>query len=120
MRLIDLAAVLTLLGLVVALPGRAEAQECDEVGIASYYCCEHHGRLTASGEPFNQYAMTAAHRSLPFGTMVRVTLGDRSVVVEITDRGPFTGERIIDLSLAAAEQLGMVQRGVAEVCLSWK
>lgn len=110
-----LATVAGLLAIAFGGPVKA-AEQCGE---ASYYCCEHHGRLTASGKPFNQWAMTAAHRSLRFGTMVRVTLGDRSVVVEITDRGPFVAGRVIDLSLAAAEALGMIQSGVARVCLEW-
>lgn len=86
-------------------------------GRASFYGAKFHGRRTASGEPFNKHAMTAAHRTLPFGTRVRVThLGNgRSVDLVINDRGPFTGGRIIDVSRAAAEALGMVQQGVARV-----
>jgi rare lipoprotein A len=74
-----------------------------------------HGRRTASGERFNQWALTAASRSLPFGTLVRVTntRTGRSVVVRINDRGPFTHGRIIDISTAAARQIGM--DGVAPV-----
>lgn len=88
-------------------------------GMASYYCCYFHGRTTASGERFNQYALTAAHRSLKFGTRVRVTNlnNGKSVVVKINDRGPFVGGRVIDLSLGAAQAIGMVGSGVAPVSL---
>jgi rare lipoprotein A len=89
------------------------------VGVASWYGPRHHGRPTASGEPFDMNALTAAHRTLPLGTRVRVTNVDngRSVVVRITDRGPYVGERVIDVSQAAAEALGMLERGVARVQL---
>lgn len=82
-------------------------------GTASYYGRKFHGRRTASGEPFDMYAMTAAHRTLPFGTRLRVTnpRTGASVVVRINDRGPFHGSRIIDVSRAAAEELGLVGRG---------
>lgn len=82
-------------------------------GIASYYAGKFHGRRTASGEIFDNGALTAAHRSLPFGTMVRV-INPRtgaSVVVRINDRGPFTKGRTIDLSRAAAEEIGIVRAG---------
>ncbi|MGK7921455.1 MAG: septal ring lytic transglycosylase RlpA family protein [Trichodesmium sp.] len=86
-------------------------------GWASWYGPGFHGRLTASGERFNQYVMTAAHKTLPFGTKVRVTNlnNGTSVIVRINDRGPFTPGRVIDLSSAAARVLGMVQSGVAPV-----
>jgi rare lipoprotein A len=89
----------------------------DKTGTASYYGSRHHGKRTASGEPFNKNALTAAHRSLPFGTRVKVTNlnNDRSVVVRINDRGPHTRGRLIDLSRAAAEKLGMVRSGTARV-----
>jgi len=82
---------------------------------ASYYGGKYHGRLTASGERFNMHAMTAAHRSLPFGTRVRVTNLDngKSVVVRINDRGPFVRGRVIDLSRAAAKKIGLT--GLAPV-----
>jgi rare lipoprotein A len=88
-------------------------------GNASFYGARFHGRRTASGATFNKHAMTAAHPNLPFGTRVRVThIGNgRSVIVTINDRGPFVKSRIIDVSRAAAEQLGMVQQGVARVRL---
>ena len=88
-----------------------------EAGIASYYHDRFHGRITASGERFDQEALTAAHRTLPFGTTVRVTRNDtgKSVVVRINDRGPFRTERIIDLSRAAADRLGMLDSGLVAV-----
>lgn len=86
-------------------------------GNASWYGKAFSGRPTASGEPFDPEKMTGAHRTLAFGTWVRVThLGNgRSVVVRINDRGPFTTGRVIDLSEAAARQLGMIREGVAQV-----
>lgn len=93
----------------------------DERGEASYYADKFAGRTTASGETYDPDAMTAAHRSLPFGTMVRVVRVEHpdepSVVVRINDRGPFAGGRIIDLSKAAARKLGMMEAGVVEVTL---
>ncbi|MCP1626035.1 septal ring lytic transglycosylase RlpA family protein [Pseudomonas nitroreducens] len=88
-------------------------------GTASYYGKAHHGKRTASGERFNQNALTAAHRTLAFGTRVRVTNLDngRSVVVRINDRGPFGRGRIIDVSKAAADQLNMLRSGTARVRL---
>ena len=89
-------------------------------GKAVYYSSALQGRKTASGEPYDESKLTAAHRTLPFGTIVRVTnLANRkSVVVKINDRGPFgKKDRIIDLSLAAAEAIGMVKAGVAAVVL---
>jgi rare lipoprotein A len=88
-------------------------------GIASYYADDFNGKKTANGEIYDMYKMTAAHRSLPFNTKVRVTNLDnkRSIVVRINDRGPFKLERLIDLSLAAATQLGMKGTGTARVRL---
>ncbi len=82
--------------------------------MASFYGNES-GSKTASGERFNQNAMTAAHRSLPFGTRVRVTHGDRSVVVTINDRGPFVRGRVLDLSTGAARAIGLTSAGVGRV-----
>jgi rare lipoprotein A len=88
-----------------------------ETGLASWYDDSLHGRPTASGEPYDRNALTAAHRTLPFGTTVRVARldADRSVVVTINDRGPFVEGRIIDLSRRAAEELDMIHDGVARV-----
>lgn len=83
-------------------------------GIASFYGNES-GSKTASGQRFNQNAMTAAHRTLPFGTKVRVTHGSSSVVVTINDRGPFIKGRVIDLSKGAASAIGLTSRGVGKV-----
>jgi rare lipoprotein A len=86
-------------------------------GVASFYDDE--GTLTANGETFNPSAMTAAHPSLPFGTKLRVTnvTNGRSVVVRINDRGPFVAGRVVDVSVAAAEKLGMTEPGTAKVKL---
>jgi rare lipoprotein A len=96
--------------------GALEQKPWTETGIASYYV---HGRLTANGERYDRYRMTAAHRSLPFGTRVRVTNveNQRSVVVRITDRGPYHKGRILDLSYAAGRKLGLVTPGTARVRL---
>lgn len=97
--------------------GRAAAMQ---KGVASYYSDRFQGRTTASGEPFDQRELTAAHRSLPFGTKVLVTRRDngRQVEVMINDRGPFVSGRVIDLSKSAARALGMLHRGTAPVQLS--
>jgi len=88
-------------------------------GVASYYGKEHHGKKTANGEIFDMNKLTAAHRSLPFGSQVKVTnlSNQRSVIVRINDRGPYYQGRIIDLSQAAAERLDMVQSGITKVKL---
>ncbi len=91
-----------------------------EVGEASWYGIEERGRPTASGEPMDPAALTAAHRTLPFGTIVEVMNVETgaTVHVRINDRGPFVGSRVIDLSHEAARRLGMLRMGVAEVRLS--
>lgn len=88
-------------------------------GLASWYGGKFHGRLTSSGEVFDTNTMTAAHKLLPFGTLVKVTNLDNglSTVVKINDRGPFVEGRIIDLSRAAADAIGMLGQGVARVSL---
>ncbi len=88
-------------------------------GMASWYGPGFHGGVTANGERFDQYTLTAAHPSLPFGTPVRVTNTDngRSVIVRINDRGPYVGGRVIDLSQGAAQVIGLVSSGVAPVRL---
>jgi rare lipoprotein A len=95
----------------------AASAEPKQTGVASYYW---QGRGTASGERFNPNALTAAHRSLPFGTKVRVTnlKNGRTVVVRINDRGPFVRGRIIDVSKAAAGELGFKGSGTTKVALS--
>ena len=88
-----------------------------EVGKASYYAHRFHGRSTASGETYDETKLTAAHRTLPFGTRVRVTNleNGRSVSVRINDRGPHRKGRVIDVSYVAAKRLGFVRDGVARV-----
>ncbi len=88
-----------------------------EYGTASWYGTKFHGRKTSSGEPYDMYELTAAHRSLPIPSYARVTNLDnrRSVIVRVNDRGPFHSERIIDLSYAAAVKLGYAERGTARV-----
>jgi rare lipoprotein A len=83
-------------------------------GMASFYGNET-GSKTASGQRFNQNALTCAHRSLPFGTKLRVTHGDRSVIVTVNDRGPFVRGRVLDLSTAAARAVGITGSGVGRV-----
>lgn len=83
-------------------------------GMASFYGNES-GSKTASGQRFNQNAMTAAHRSLPFGTKLKVTHGSQSVVVTVNDRGPFIKGRVLDLSTGAARAVGLTSRGVGRV-----
>jgi len=89
------------------------------VGRASYYAHRFHGRKTASGRRYDENELTAAHRTLPFGSVVRVTnlANQRSVVVTVTDRGPFVRHRVIDLSHRAASQLGFLRKGTATVRL---
>ena len=87
-------------------------------GMASWYGAELAGHRTASGERFNPNELTAAHRTLPLGSHVRVTYHGHSVVVRINDRGPFAGHRVIDLSRAAAEQIGLRRAGSGRVTLS--
>jgi rare lipoprotein A len=88
-----------------------------ETGLASWYGTKFHGRSTSSGEPYDMYQLTAAHRSLPIPAYVRVTNLDngRSSVVRVNDRGPFHSDRIIDLSYAAAVKLGYADQGTARV-----
>jgi len=88
-------------------------------GMASWYGPGFHGRKTANGETYNQYGMTAAHRTLPFNTMVRVENLDngKSVIVRINDRGPYVGKRVIDVSKKVAEELDMIKSGLARVKL---
>lgn len=102
-----------------ARKGPAAPATLPQTGEASWYGARHHGRRTASGAVFDRAALTAAHPSLPFGTRVKVIhlANGRSVEVVINDRGPFAGNRIIDLSQAAARALGMIESGTATVRL---
>ncbi|MBV7541119.1 septal ring lytic transglycosylase RlpA family protein [Acidovorax sp. sic0104] len=100
-----------------ALPEKSIELSADEVGLASWYGAKFHKRRTASGELFDMKALTAAHPTLPFGSLVcvRSQATGRSVVVRINDRGPHTRKRVIDLSRGAAEVLGMVGLGLKPV-----
>jgi len=96
------------------------AQETfSQIGVASYYSTDFHGRKTASGEQFSVWGMTAAHQSLPFNTMVKVTnlSNNKSVVVRINDAGPFKPGRILDVTRGAAAKLGMIKSGTTRVRL---
>lgn len=103
----------------VAAPVKAVSYRHIGRGEASYYGYELAGNRTANGERFNPRAMTAAHRTLPMGTKLRVTnsANGRSVIVRINDRGPFVGRRIIDMSLGAAQEIQMIRSGKAMVTL---
>ncbi|OZT76014.1 septal ring lytic transglycosylase RlpA family protein [Vreelandella boliviensis] len=115
-RTICLAAVVVSSAANSAFAHETETQE----GVASFYSDRFQGATTASGEPFDQQALTAAHPSLPFGTKVLVTRPDTGQEVEvlINDRGPFIQGRIIDLSKRAAAKLGMIRRGTAPVMVT--
>ena len=90
-----------------------------QTGLASWYGRQFHGRKTASGETFDMNGLTAAHRSLPFNCYVKVTnkTNGKSVVVKVNDRGPFHGNRVLDLSYGAAKQLGITNKGVGNVSI---
>jgi rare lipoprotein A len=108
---------LSAIAILTAIPTPSQAAKCSG---ASYYGVgdNYHGRTTANGERFNTYAMTTAHRSLPFGTKLLVTSGGRSVVVRVNDRGPFVGGRDLDLSYAAFSALAPPSKGHINVCYS--
>jgi rare lipoprotein A (peptidoglycan hydrolase) len=108
-------ATIVYIGLFSLLPNTPALAKASNA-VASWYGPGFHGRRTASGERFNQHAMTAAHRTLPFGTLVRVTHKGRSVVVRINDRGPFIRGRSLDLSKGAARQIGCA--GVCRVSMA--
>ena len=88
-----------------------------QTGIASYYGSKYHGRKTASGEVFDMYGLTAAHKHLPLGSRIEVTNlnNNKKLVVRINDRGPFVKGRILDLSYGAAQELDMIESGTAPV-----
>ena len=107
------------LGVVLVVTGCAGPAKPGGSGLASYYADKYHGRKTANGEVFDVNKMTAAHKTLSFGTKVRVTNKEngKSVVVKINDRGPFVKGRVIDLSPAAARRIEMTRAGVVPVKL---
>lgn len=102
------------------VPGDQAGREVFERGGASWYGLQFHNRLTADGERFDMTAMTAAHKTLPFHTRVcvRSLVNGREVLVRINDRGPYSNGRIIDLSRAAADAIGMIGLGIKQVALS--
>jgi rare lipoprotein A (peptidoglycan hydrolase) len=105
----------------VELPAKTHAPATwRQVGTASWYGPGHHGKRTASGARFDMSALTAAHRSLPLGTLLRVEnlANGRVVLVRVNDRGPFSGQRIVDLSRAAARRIGLEASGTGRVALS--
>jgi len=109
-----------IVAILISLPVSASARVkkgYTQKGVASYYRDAFHGRKTASGEVYNKRILSAAHKSLPLGTKVRVTKvsNGKSVVVRVNDRGPFVKGRIIDLSRRAARDLGIINSGVAKV-----
>ena len=95
----------------------SHSQTFHQEGIASYYGKKFHGRMTASGQRFDNNAFTCAHRTLPFGTRLRVTnlKNGLSVIVRVTDRGPFGPGRVVDLTYAAAQQIGIIAAGLGYV-----
>ena len=114
----DTAGVNTAHASLLPIPGVLEKPSgFSQTGTASYYARKFHGRRTASGERYDMYELTAAHRRLPFGTMVKVTnlSNKRTVIVRINDRGPHAKKRVIDLSFAAAKRIGLVGSGTARV-----
>jgi len=118
-QLIVLNLILLILVFVVNVRVQAETVMDVQAGEASYYADSLHGHKTASGEPYDRDAMTAAHRSLPFGTKVKVIYlkTGKSVEVVINDRGPYVKNRIIDLSGAAARGIGLIDDGHGKVKL---
>jgi rare lipoprotein A len=115
-----LAAAAVALGTLASCATLLPSEDRDgRVGLASWYGSQHHGRRTASGQPFDMHRLVAAHRTLPLGSQVRVVNLDngRSVVVRIVDRGPYVSGRVIDVSYAAAKALGILERGVVRVRL---
>jgi rare lipoprotein A len=113
MRACLIASVVTITSMVFAAPSYAHQLS----GSASWYGGKFHGRTTANGERYDMHKLTAAHKTLPFGTKVKITnqRNGETVVVRINDRGPYAGRRIIDLSRAAADKIGMLRSGVAPV-----
>ncbi len=106
---------------VVPAPALAKASklQCVQIGVASWYGTHMKGRPTASGEKYDPDALTAASRKFPFGTKLNVInlKNDQFVTVTVNDRGPYSGKRIIDMSVGAAHELGMEEDGLANVCV---
>lgn len=111
-------AVLLLFSLQISISAQALKKTGDTTkGQASYYHSKFHGRKTASGEKYDEFKLTAAHKTLPYGTMLKVTntRNNKSVTVKVNDRGPYSKNRIVDLSFKAASQIDMIKEGVATV-----
>lgn len=117
MKLNQIIAIL-LLSFLTAV-GYAQEVECQQTGVASFYADKFNGRKTASGERFSQKKMTCAHRTLPFGTKLKVTntVNGKSIIVTVNDRGPFVKGRVLDLSLCGAQELGFVRAGKTQVMI---
>jgi rare lipoprotein A len=114
--LLAAASLVAVLLFIWTFPGpKVSAAECQTM-VASWYGTES-GNRTANGERFDGTSLTAAHKTLPFGTKLRVTYQGKSVVVRINDRGPFIKGRSLDLSRAAAVKIGLIPAGVARVCV---
>lgn len=112
------AAHIVVLALVLLALFAIPAQACrGQTVTASWYGPGFDGRLTANGERFNQHGLTAAHKSLPFGTQLRVSFKGKAVTVRINDRGPFVAGRSLDLSRGAANAIGLIPSGVGRVCI---
>ena len=110
--------VFTALLLLFILPPSGLAQQAEQVrGRASYYAGRFHGRKMSNGTSYHRDSLTCAHRTYPFGTLLEVTNpnNNKRVIVKVTDRGPYIRSRIIDVSHAAAQQLGMLKQGVIQV-----
>lgn len=118
-KILGTLVILSCIGFGFCFPMIARATMSTHVtqGMASYYSDHHHGRKTASGEIFNMHALTAAHRTYPLGTKLKVTnvKNGKSVQVKVNDRGPYAKGRILDLSKGAAKQIGMIDSGIALV-----
>ena len=116
-RTIQLCTMLFISSLFISFPSKADSER----GLASYYADSLNGNKTASGEPYNKNDLTAAHRTLEFGTSVKVTYLKTGKIVEvrINDRGPHVKDRIIDLSGAAAKELGLKEDGIGEVSIEF-
>ncbi len=117
----SLALLIIVLFFQACASSRHETRRGEHYMVASWYGKKFHGRLTASGEVYNMYAHTAAHKTLPFGTKLKVTNPEngRSVVVKVNDRGPFVRGRDIDLSYGAAREIGLIHKGTARVRVNY-
>ena len=113
--------IVSLMLLIISVGANSCFRKGSESGMASYYADKYNGRKTSNGEIFKQHKLTAAHKTLPFGTKVKVTnlSNGQSVKVRINDRGPFIQGRIIDLSKKAAKKIDMVNTGVTKVTIRY-